>query len=222
MKITNPIPGVLLVKEDTQYEIASLFMRLQEFYESPMEEIKNSYFTIEQFMDAYAKKYGNFTYTEDWTGFNVPGDKVDEFFRVFSPDLTIKEARLFGRLKLTLDRFTQKGEKFYLVGIYRLKDAAHEIAHALWYLDPYYRSDMKKVISNVSYSLYSQLTSLLLKWGYCDDVVEDEVQAYLATSDEKFWCTHFEKVNSNFKDPSLRNSFKKIYEQYVKEENREG
>lgn len=61
IKKTMPLPGVIRLEFKNQYECCSSFMRLQEFYESPFKEIRGRFFKLDQFMDVYAKKQGNFT-----------------------------------------------------------------------------------------------------------------------------------------------------------------
>jgi hypothetical protein len=62
--------AIYLLRFETQYEITSSFLRIQEHYESP--HFSGRVFTLEEFMDWYAAEYGAFTYLEDWSGFNVP------------------------------------------------------------------------------------------------------------------------------------------------------
>jgi hypothetical protein len=52
--------GVYLLRFKTQYELAATFIRVQEHYESS--RFYGRIFSLEQFMDWYAKRYGNFTY----------------------------------------------------------------------------------------------------------------------------------------------------------------
>ena len=81
MKCKEIYPNLFLFTFPNQYELASTFIRLQEFYESPYKEIKGQYFTLEKYMDRYAKDQedNKFTYFEDWNGFNVPGNIVLKF-----------------------------------------------------------------------------------------------------------------------------------------------
>ena len=66
--------AIVDVQYNTRYELCSSFMRMQEFYESDIPCIKDNYFTLEKFMDEYAKKNGGFSYTMDWSEFNIPID----------------------------------------------------------------------------------------------------------------------------------------------------
>ena len=84
--------GVFLLRFSTQYELASTLLRVQEHYES--KRFRNRVFTLEQYMDWYAKEYGAFTYYEDWSGFNVPSTAFTPFFRGRFDPLLRKEQRL--------------------------------------------------------------------------------------------------------------------------------
>ena len=69
MTKTRLADGIFLVRFDTQYALASTFLRIQEHYES--NRFRNRVFSLEQYMDWYAAEFGAFTYFEDWSGFNV-------------------------------------------------------------------------------------------------------------------------------------------------------
>ena len=75
-------------------------MRVQEYYESRYPSIKGKYFPIEDFMDIYSEKNGNFTYTLDWGGFNIPGNIYMEWAEDFwkYPDMMQKEINLYDKL----------------------------------------------------------------------------------------------------------------------------
>lgn len=80
-KITDKIN--LLVFEN-QKELASTFVRFQEHYESP--EFAGKTFSLEEFKEWYIKnsekgrETGEFTYYEDWSGFNIPSYVMRPFY----------------------------------------------------------------------------------------------------------------------------------------------
>ena len=59
-----------------QRTLALAFVRMQEFYESP--RFCGRVFTLEEFSTWYSQAcgHGEFTYPEDWSGFNVPSTAV--------------------------------------------------------------------------------------------------------------------------------------------------
>lgn len=178
-------PGLVHFTFDTQYEVSSTMMRLQEFYESPFQELKSKYFTLETIMDRYAKHTGNFSYTSDWSGFNVPGDVVEQFYELFGEKMLDKEYDLFD----IIGNVTSDWNKFYVIA--SSKDGGkrsdqsdvmkHEIAHGLWYLNSDYNKEQRKIVRIINQD-HVEIGEKLIKMGYCEQVLDDEIHAYLATS----------------------------------------
>lgn len=173
---------------DTQYELCSTFVRVQEFYESPFEGIRGHYFTLEEFMDHYAKTNGNFTYFSDWGGFNVPGDVVNSFFDKFD-ELRQKEHVILDAVKpfwFTSDKHSD----YYVIGTYADADGdettyvAHEIAHAYYYLDATFKSAQDSIYEQLDSEVKARVAVALIDMGYSEQVILDETQAYFATDDE--------------------------------------
>jgi len=92
MTRTRLANDIFLLRFDTQYELASTFLRIQEHYESS--RFRKRVFSLEDYMDWYAAEYGAFTYFEDWSGFNVPSTALAPFYRGEFDPLLKKEARL--------------------------------------------------------------------------------------------------------------------------------
>src|SRR5206468_3707182 len=117
-------------------------------YESPYKEIRGKHFTLEQFMDRYARARGNFTYTTDWSGFNVPGHIVDNFFVEFLGDLLEKEQTLFECLKPhgCDNQFVCGAVRYYVIALYDDDCLDHELAHAFYYLNDDYRKTVDGMV----------------------------------------------------------------------------
>lgn len=182
MKLREVAPAVFLAEFKAQYLLAATFMRLQEYYESPLRGFRGHHFTHERYMDAYAAKYGNFTYTVDWEGFNVPGNIVVRFFSLFR-DLSRKETVLHEAMLPVMERW---GDCFYLIGSTAGDTGIlkHEMAHGFYYLDPEYKGEMDAITAG--WRCAAGFRKVLLKEGYHLSVVKDETQAYMATS-RKAW-----------------------------------
>jgi hypothetical protein len=165
-------------------------MRLQEYYESPYMEIRGKFFKHEQYMDVYAKRNDNFTYFEDWSGFNVPGFAVADFWKLFHYDFWEKERELFDAINQNIPSFLNKQNRYYIIGTYSNEDIDHELAHAYWYLHLKYKNRMKSLISSVlnrtikgtDETRFDILFNELMSGGYDLLFVDDEIQSYLATS----------------------------------------
>lgn len=174
--------NIYIVSATSQYELAISFLRLQEFYESSFPEICGHYFTTEQYMDRYAEEFGNFTYTSDWNGFNIPGDVVEKFFKVFGDDLTNHEKELRKLLVPALNPVRKV--RFYVIGVHGndVGVVDHETAHALFYLSSEFNKSMTELIDNIHPIIKKRIFTKLKKMGYGENVLIDEAQAYLSTS----------------------------------------
>jgi len=159
--------GIYLLRFRTQYELASTFLRIQEHYESP--KFHSRIFSLEQYMDWYAERYGNFTYFEDWSGFNVPSTAFEAFYAGKFDPLSGKEKQLLGL-------FRGLREKFYVIGIYESGSLTHELAHALYFTDDAYRESVRAAMRGYD---TSALARQIADAGYAKHVVADEMQAYI-------------------------------------------
>jgi hypothetical protein len=162
--------GIFLLSFKTQYELAATFLRIQEHYESP--RFHGRIFSLEQYMDWYAKRYGNFTYYQDWAGFNVPSTALRPFYEGKFNPLSAKEKQL-------LRLFKDLRERFYVMGIYESGDKSnltHELAHALFFMDDSYRQAVRKAMR---VSDTARLARQIAEAGYAKHVIPDEVHAYI-------------------------------------------
>ncbi len=131
---------IFLVRFETQYALASSFLRFQEHYESS--RFRNRVFSLEQFMDWYAARSGAFTYYEDWSGFNVPSTAFAPFYQGRFDPLLEKEKRL-------LRLFERESTPFYVIGIAADQSLTHELAHALFFTRPAYRQAVRDAMRAV-------------------------------------------------------------------------
>ena len=192
MEIEKLTDGIYHLRGKDQYEITSTFMRMQEFYESPLKGIRNRYFTLDHYMDLYAAEYGNFTYCSDWVGFNVPGNVVRRFFNTFVDDLFEREEQLYQMI----EELVEGKHKFYLIGTY--KDGAvvdHELAHAFYYLDTKYKKAMNAINDSLPAKVKNGMFKVITDQGYCKQVLPDELQAYCSTSTMVELTKQFEGVD---------------------------
>jgi hypothetical protein len=162
--------GVYLLRFKTQYDLTSTFLRVQEHYESP--KFHGRVFTLEQYMDWYAGRHGNFTYYQDWSGFNVPSTAFEPFYAGKFDPLSDKEKQL-------LRLFKGLRERFYVIGVYDADmkhSLKHELAHALYFIDDDYRQAVRNAMRGHN---TSALARQLAEAGYARHVIRDEIQAYI-------------------------------------------
>jgi len=188
MKISEISPNLYLLKFSNQYKISSTFMRLQEFYESPYETIRDKHFTWDQFFDVYVKN-GRMNYWSQWAGFNVPGHVIRKFFKLFAKELTEKEQELY---KLIVPIIKSKKD-FYLISVYQKTDIRHEEAHGLFYLNIDYKNEVTNLIKAFSLKYFNILCNNLAKKGYSKNVFIDEIQAYAIDGNKRKFLRLFKK-----------------------------
>lgn len=167
---TRLADGIFLVRFETQYELAATFLRVQEHYESS--RFSGRVFSLEEYMDWYAARFGSFTYYDDWTGFNVPSRAFQPFYEGKFDPLLVKERRL-------LRLFEHERTPFYVIGVTRIgsrRELVHEIAHALFFTDAPYRDAVRKAMRGYD---TSAMARKLAGMGYAKRVIQDEVHAYL-------------------------------------------
>ena len=162
--------SLVLVRTERQYTLASAFLRFQEYYENP--KFRGEIFSLEKFMDWYAVKFGNFTYYNDWTGFNIPSSVLKPFREGKFNPLSKKEQRL-------LELLPDVPEPFYVVGVFGAKSdlstLKHELVHGLFYTVPEYREKVLRAVAGKA----KALRRILKKAGYHSAVWDDEVNVYL-------------------------------------------
>src|SRR3989344_3903921 len=170
-------PPIYLVESRNRRDLAETFMRFQEYYESP--EFKGRVFSIEEFTHWYASKYGGFTYSRDWYGFNIPSKVLEPFRQGQFDPLTAKEKRL-------LDVCRNATGDFYVIGVtpsaeYFDETVKHEFVHGAFHVNENYR---KEVVTCVKESSIREIDKGLGRMGYHSDVFADETNAYVLVEPE--------------------------------------
>lgn len=185
-------------------------IRFQEVYECPV--WKNKIFTIEQYSNWYAEKNGSFTYYNDFDGFNVPRESIIKVIKSF-PNLSNNEK--------AVEEILIKNKVLdddYVVATYGDNNGGalkHEIAHGLFRTNTAYKRAIKASLSDIPEKLIEQMNSYLLKGGYSESVLEDEMQAYFVVGyndTDIYGC----KKNCEFikKIKPYAEKVKKIFESY--------
>ena len=106
---------------------------------------------------------------------------------------------------------------FYIIGGVKgdIEVIDHEIAHALYYMNPEYKDMMDTANYQFYKNLrgeYSKMVKALKKMGYGDNVIKDEVQAYMSTSGKKELV---EKFGLDFtKIQGFRKLYRKVLSRY--------
>ena len=182
-EVQEVYPGIILCLYEQKFNLSSTFVRLSEFYESPLDSIRGKYFTLDEFMDQYALNNENFfDYFQKWNGFNVPSHIVWKFFATFAHEL-----REYERILLKIITKIEH-DRFYLISTYKNTNMSetiqHETAHGLFYLNEDYKKSSLELVDNLPKDIYNRNREWLLTIGYHEDVIPDEIQAYLSTTND--------------------------------------
>ena len=211
-KTKKPIKNCLLLEFNTQKDLALAFCRVEEYYEGNP-RVNGKYLSFVDFIDAFMTDDGKLDYFHYWTGFNIPGDIFMKWSQNNMSDKTYWEIALADAVYKKID-FTKP---FYIIGGKKgdMEVIDHEIAHALYYMNTEY----KDLMDTANYQFYknvrgeySKMVKALKKMGYGDNVIKDEVQAYMSTSGKKELV---EKFGLDFnKIQGFRKLYRKVLSQY--------
>ena len=103
MKVKEIIKNIFHISFSTQHELASTFLRFQEYYESP--KFRGKIFSFYEYKKWYTanspkgKKTGKFTYYKDWGGFNIPSYVLKPFYQGKFNPLSNKEKKFLRAFK---------------------------------------------------------------------------------------------------------------------------
>jgi hypothetical protein len=195
----------VVVKDD--YERAMLFCRVQEFYESPVTSFRDKKFSIWDYYRWYSKENsGSFSYPRDFVGFNLPLIVAKKCY-----EMNDLETPYDIEMKNIVDGLHKNGQRGYLIGVDSLKNCTfrHELAHALYYSNLDYKSEMDDLTRGISEFNMSRFRKNLKAIGYCSGVVKDEIQAYMSTEVNK-------KITRGVKNKkSLHQKYKSVLKRHI-------
>lgn len=209
-EIIKVIDNVFWVKGDDQYDLNMLFCRYQEFYESPNPKFRGNAFTLVDFMEWYAKdRDGVFSYPVDWGGFNLTSTVIDDVIKLGIPDPNKYDAEMAAiHQKITDKAWEDYSDSYYLIGSCSDDVIPHELAHGRFYTDKKYRKEMNELVNRIDGKIYERLCQYLTDLGYTKEVFDDEIQAYLSTTDD------FKLEGKKAPWQKICQSFRDLYHQY--------
>lgn len=176
----------------SRYEMGMFFLRYQEYYESINPDFRDKSFEYLNYISWYVQFTGTsmFTYPKDFIGYNLPSSSIIDCYNKIPRGDKNKYDHMMHKLFLDLNK--DSNGKFYLIGTIR-KDATfhHEIAHALYYLEPAYKKSMDSLTAGLSNKLKRDIFNMLATI-YPEKVFNDELQAYMSTNS---WMTGMEDIS---------------------------
>lgn len=161
------------------YHRAMLFCRTQEYYESPNEKFRGQSFNIFDYIEWYSRLNENsFSYPQDWSGFNIPYEIARDCIQV-SPKETPYDEYMSDIIKKIEE--LKESKPAYILGVENLDNDTfqHEVCHGLYYTNKDYRESMDKITNKIPKRYWNKFKDNLLVMGYTNDVINDEIQAYL-------------------------------------------
>ena len=168
-------PGIFYLLFNDRIDLSKTMIRFQEHFESP--QFKDQVFSRKEFEAWYRQKNnGKFDYYDFWgDGFNIPSHILETFYRGEFKNLTRSE-------KLILDQFkNRRHTKYYIIATAKnseTKTFDHEIAHALYYLNPKYREEVESVLREIDITPVEKFLKEFYG-DYHDSVLRDEAHAWL-------------------------------------------
>ena len=194
MKLNKLNDKIFLFTADTRKELTLSFFRVQEYYESPLKGLKSQKFNVFDFLLESMDDDGTLNYFSYWSGFNVPGKIVNEWHN--KQDIehqTPYETKMFNQLD---EAGIDYSEPYYIIGALTgdTDVIKHEIAHALYETNTEYREKMLSItqeLFNSHNDQYILIKTRLLDMGYNEEVVEDEIHAYLSSEKKRYLVKEF-------------------------------
>ena len=173
----------LVIKDDKLR--ARVFMRYQEFYESDSDSFRGKGFKWQDYTKFYKEKTKKdyFSYHEDWAGYNIPCTSIESCIAKI-PDLNYYDLIMFSVVD-TIKNIVGDNN-YYLIGIDQSDGddpslIFHEVAHGLWFSSPIYKRKQYNNIERMNPNVRDSVAKKITGMGYGENVVDDEIQAYLST-----------------------------------------
>lgn len=218
-KFSQILPGIFHLEFDKSIELVSHFLRAQEFYESP--KFKGKHFQLMDYIKWYmqegrpAKDGNTFTYFNDWAGFNIPAETIIECHKGITD---MNDYDRFIHI-IASKALSLSNDRAYLIGtsIDRPGVIKHEIAHGLFHIESGYKKEALDCIYNMNDKLKSVICTTLINIGYCESVLNDEIQAYMSTG----LCSYMKDdiIENKISSKTLskeRKPFIKLFNKYYK------
>ena len=102
----------------------------------------------------------------------------------------------------------------YIIGAKDTENSTfqHEVAHGLYYTNKEYKELMDEITEAIPLDTYLKFRNNLLKMGYTESVVNDEIQAYLSWG----WdYAKFSKGVSKKLCKQLNKEYRKVFDRYL-------
>ena len=212
-KIEEVRPNVFAVIVKDHYHRAMLFLRVQEYYESPNPEFRGKNFSIWDYIEWYSRRNKDvFTYPFDWGGFNIPLEVAYNCYDTLSDSYTPYD-EVMENIIHQIYELNNDDCNGYIIGAPSTDDDTfeHEICHGLYATNKKYKELVDEVTIAIPLKEYQIFRKNLLDMGYNGIVIDDEIQAYLSTN---YDYSKFSKGVSRKLCKELHKQYKQIFNLY--------
>lgn len=200
------------------YDLGMVFLRTQEYQESPYENINHSSFSIWELIKTYTLSSSKLTFDYmKWGGFNISKTVIESCSATIPEgdrniyDVTM--SNIYNEIQGTL---TDKSEQWYIMGVKKFDTMTlkHEICHGFYTLDSTYKASADNIIQTIPPKLYDKMEKVLVSEMYGLNVINDEIQAYLSTDPESL---NNMKLNNSQKAKyvEIKRKFQSLYKTYI-------
>lgn len=195
--------NIFWIEFASRRDLSSTFLRFQEYYESP--EFVGKTFTLEEFKKWYSPDE-EFTYYDDWDGFNIPSWVLEPFINGKFHPLSEEETCF-------INTFKHKEGDFYIIGTHgRDADALeHEIAHGLFFTEKEYKKKALKILDECLQLETLKKIKDVLAVDYAETSLVDEVHAYLLDSLEWLEDKGLTGEDIDFASSKIKDLFRSYY-----------
>ena len=162
-----------------------IFCRFQEHYESSTPLFQGKHFKMPDYVNWYKTEFSkksNFTYPQDWAGFNLPSESIENCLSGIQDetDWDIMMKSIIQTIR------NEESDKFYLLGVANIDMGGedvldHEIHHGMYYTDTSYKETMDRMINQMDPKDKEAIAKSIIETGYAESVIMDEIGAYLTT-----------------------------------------
>jgi hypothetical protein len=208
-------PKVFAVIVPDRYHRAMLFMRVQEYYESPNPKFRGKKnFNMWEYIEWYSRKHADsFTYASDWVGFNFPLEVALNCYDTLE-DMYTPYDEIMSKIVWDIYEMNKDSGKAYIIGVADLTSTTfqHELCHAYYHINKKYKKEMDAITKEIDPKIYKRMCKNLVNMGYTKKVFNDEVQAYTCMDSDYF---EFNNKIPLSKLNKLSKKYKVVYEKYI-------
>jgi hypothetical protein len=173
MNVIKLSPRLFCLDFETQKELSLSLCRFSEFAEGG-DILRSKKFNMDEFLDSYMDDDGEIDFFSYFDGFNIPMRSITKFVCTFKHDLSKRELAV-------LDSLKGIEESGYVIGVVKHDQhtLAHEVVHFVYDEVPVYRRQAIMIINSIPNKMFTKMRKGLMDSYYAEDVIYDEINAYL-------------------------------------------